>query len=498
MISRCHLCPRHNQPVLPTGPTPARVLFIGEAPSYTEDEQGLPFVGRTGQELDHTYLPLANLPRSHVHICNARYCSSPGYENPTPEQAISCSSVHLGPLLAQVKPEIIVPMGAIACSMFHGVNLNKDHGLPRPGKWGGWEGIVFPMFHPSAGMHTTSYMIPLMDDFHRLGELIKQLDAGTFEYPTDLYPEPDYRVCRTVEDVAEYLGDPINHTFTRPLIGEDTESLPDGYPYCVTISHTPGTGRLIYVHDEEPMTFYRSWLDDGPELQLFHNYLHDVFQFEQLSLSIRNFRDTMVLAYELCMGGGGDDEGTESKAGRGSLSLKILAHRHLAIQMTSFQDTVYPHSKPYVIKYLQEAQSLLAPAPKIKRCTCGCPQSNHLPKGKTQRPTGACTSCGCQKCKLAKPSPMSPDDKSTSLLHRKIGTLLTALNLNPDANPWKRIKEWHDHDHEILSLVMGGPVPKPSIAHVPEKELLTYAVRDADATLRLYQFIQTYSPWLFY
>jgi hypothetical protein len=41
-------------------------------------------------------------------------------------------------------------------------------------------------------------------------------------------------------------------------------------------------------------------------------------------------------------------------------------------------------------------------------------------------------------------------------------------------------------------------MPKPSIAHVPENELVHYAVRDADATLRLYLHMRRLKPWLFY
>jgi hypothetical protein len=43
-----------------------------------------------------------------------------------------------------------------------------------------------------------------------------------------------------------------------------------------------------------------------------------------------------------------------------------------------------------------------------------------------------------------------------------------------------------------------GPMPLASIEHVPEPELLHYAVRDADATLRMYLYMQHLSPWIFY
>lgn len=105
-------------------------------------------------------------------------CSNKGYENPTSEQAMSCSSVHLGPLLNEVKPEVIVVMGAVACSLFPEIeNLNLQHGIPIPGKWGSWQGLLFPSYHPSAPLHgATGYMISIMADFNYLGKLLKELD----------------------------------------------------------------------------------------------------------------------------------------------------------------------------------------------------------------------------------------------------------------------------------------------------------------------------------
>ncbi len=162
---------------MPTGPVPARVMFLGEAPSSMEDKQGMPFVGKTGSELIHVYMPLALLYRTDVYIDNAARCSKGDYDNPTNEEAQGCCSVFLGPILNQVRPQIIVPMGAVACSVFPEIdNLNMVHGIPQPGRYGPWQGVLFPTYHPSAGIHSPGYMIPLMADFKRLGELIRDLD----------------------------------------------------------------------------------------------------------------------------------------------------------------------------------------------------------------------------------------------------------------------------------------------------------------------------------
>lgn len=178
-MTRCPRCPHvnHRHPVPPSGPIPARLLLLGECPSYYEDKHGECFVGKTGQELDHTYLPILGLPRSDIHVANAVMCSRLDYSNPDAVDTDCCAGAHLGPLLQSVKPEVLVPMGQIACSLFPHINLNLDHGLPCIGKWGAWRGVIWPSYHPSAGLHTTSFMIPLQADFAALKEFLRRLDG---------------------------------------------------------------------------------------------------------------------------------------------------------------------------------------------------------------------------------------------------------------------------------------------------------------------------------
>ncbi len=511
ILPRCSACPHIRPPIPFTGPTPCRVMFLGEAGARTEDEQRTPFVGKTGQELDNLYLPLCGLPRDSVFIANAMRCSHKDYHNPTPEEALSCASVHLGETLSRVRPQILVAMGAVACSLFGVTDMISEHGIPRHAKWGAWEGTLIPFYHPAAGLRpgATGFMIALTRDFYELGLLLRQ---DRIEYPSDPYPNPDYRICRTPADLDDYLSSAptLDGLIT---LGEDTESLPDGSPFCVTISHTFGTGRLIYVSDAPTLSRYREIRNRARIHTVFHNYLHDVEVYDQLSLPIQysilnlttyEFTDTMVRAYNLCLGGGGDDE-AESRAGRGSLSLKILAYRHLAMRMTSFKDTVYPHSVPKVLDWLWQAEELLRPEDrKIKRCECGHIQTSHEERGKTtKRRSGPCLVCAeCAKYKNAPPPKPTPEEKALSQLHLKITNLIQSLESGEDVDPWKRMKSWPDEDSPLSVWAVGelhqamGAAPVPSIAHVPEAKMVWYACRDADSALRLNLFLDEYKPWI--
>ena len=499
-MTYCSTCTRDRPLVPSTGPRPCRVLLLGECPSRSEDQHGIPFVGPTGEELTTVYIPLTGLSRDDFHIANVRLCSFRDYHNPTEQDAINCANAHLSTLLREVQPEIIVPMGAVACSIFDGINLNMHHGILQPGKWGSWSGWIFPTFHPTAGMRTTSYMIPLMSDFKKLGEL---LSTSVLCVPWDyLEGKEDYQVIRSSNDLIDYMDKHycLAVEGNEVPLAEDTESLPDGTPYCMTFSLTPGGGRLIYAHQTALLADYADIVAELDPLHIFHNYLHDVVPFNHWGIPINHFRDTMVMAYNLCLGGGGDEEGNESKAGRGSLSLKVLAYRHLAMTMTSFKDTVYPHSIPHVMKWLRDGRQLVAPNKKLGPvCMCGHAQDDHEPRGKSGRHTGQ----GPQGCHKFRKSPIikpTADDKIVTLLHRKLNHLILKIESGDDyttTDPWKLVKEWHDWDKEILQDVV-GPIPKASIAHVPEPDLLRYAVRDPDATLRLYNFMVGLQPWIYY
>ena len=48
---RCKLAPKRTNIVFGSGNPNAELVFVGEAPGYDEDQQGLPFVGRAGQLL---------------------------------------------------------------------------------------------------------------------------------------------------------------------------------------------------------------------------------------------------------------------------------------------------------------------------------------------------------------------------------------------------------------------------------------------------------------
>ena len=94
---RCALCDTRTHVVFGQGVPTAEVMFVGEGPGASEDEQGQPFVGRSGQLLDH-YLEAVDLSREkNVYIANIIKCRPPQNRDPLPEESAACMRCVSGP-----------------------------------------------------------------------------------------------------------------------------------------------------------------------------------------------------------------------------------------------------------------------------------------------------------------------------------------------------------------------------------------------------------------
>ena len=87
---KCGLCETRTHVVFGAGNPHAEVMLIGEGPGQREDEQGLPFVGRSGQLLDQ-YLSAIHLSRErNVFITNIVKCRPPQNRDPLPNEWDAC------------------------------------------------------------------------------------------------------------------------------------------------------------------------------------------------------------------------------------------------------------------------------------------------------------------------------------------------------------------------------------------------------------------------
>ena len=96
-VSKCTLCPLHetrSSVVVSRGNTQAKLLFVGEAPGQTEDQEGEPFVGRSGELLDEM-TEASGLTTNDYSIVNVMKCHPPGNIFPGDSgSAVSAKAVH--------------------------------------------------------------------------------------------------------------------------------------------------------------------------------------------------------------------------------------------------------------------------------------------------------------------------------------------------------------------------------------------------------------------
>jgi DNA polymerase len=143
---RCGLAAGRTNAVVGAGNLQAPIMIVGEGPGQTEDETGLPFVGRSGELLDKILASVNLVREKDVYICNIVKCRPPDNRVPTMEEAEACK----GYLLEQIRlisPKIILLTGATAMRGLVGI---KDGITKVRGQWIEKDGRFYmPIFHPA-------------------------------------------------------------------------------------------------------------------------------------------------------------------------------------------------------------------------------------------------------------------------------------------------------------------------------------------------------------
>jgi DNA polymerase len=123
-LGDCKRCPLHKQGrkqiVFGVGDPNAELLFVGEGPGADEDQQGEPFVGRSGQLLTNM-IKAMGLSREQVYIANIVKCRPPANRAPEREESETCSPF-LMRQIAAIKPKVVVALGATAAKNLLAMN----------------------------------------------------------------------------------------------------------------------------------------------------------------------------------------------------------------------------------------------------------------------------------------------------------------------------------------------------------------------------------------
>jgi uracil-DNA glycosylase family 4 len=177
----CRLCSNRSQVVLGSGnPVDPKYILIGEGPGANEDQEGTPFVGRTGQVLTQALNEVGIDRVKDCYLMNAVSCWPPGNRNPEREEIHACNPrlwEQLRVFLAAGSVKVIVLVGkpAYASVMRHMDLENPSFNVDdiRIGRMLGWgddrlfhgNPKVYTVYHPSfiarkgpQSLETTAWM----------------------------------------------------------------------------------------------------------------------------------------------------------------------------------------------------------------------------------------------------------------------------------------------------------------------------------------------------
>lgn len=195
-IEDCQKCPLYKSATnaVPGGPNPdTDIVFIGEAPGYWEDKKGIPFCGRSGNLLNEM-LNEINLERKDVFICNILKHRPPNNRDPKPEEIEACTP-YLKQQLLIIKPKVIITLGRFALNYFiPDAYISKTHGHPYDIKWQGLDLLLYPLYHPAAGLRNGNIKNDLKEDFLKIPDIISgKLEPEKEEYDPIIPPKEKQR-----------------------------------------------------------------------------------------------------------------------------------------------------------------------------------------------------------------------------------------------------------------------------------------------------------------
>lgn len=164
----------------------AEILFIGEAPGAKEDEQGVPFVGAAGRELDKL-LRSIGLTLDDVYIGNILKYRPPNNRDPLLEE-IRAHTPYLIEQIRIIRPKVVCTLGNFATKfvlarfevdgMKSVEGITRLHGKPVRVDADGLSFTVVPLYHPAAILYNPKLRKELEEDVLTLGKMLGKPQAG--------------------------------------------------------------------------------------------------------------------------------------------------------------------------------------------------------------------------------------------------------------------------------------------------------------------------------
>lgn len=436
--------------VLGSGRLPNDVCLVGESPGETEARTGIPFSGKSGQELEW-YLSRFGLSQHYFYKTNVSKLYTPGNPDPTDEQVLEWAP-YLESELAQCQPKLIIAVGRFAARWFIGndVIMDRVHGIPHL-----WRDTVtvLPVIHPASGFYDKDMKAAIMWDFSQVPKLLQSIKRGApIQYRRDEYEGREQYSDVTGIQFSQYISEAVAHGIEH--IGLDTEGYPDN-PFSVQISARPGEGVMLRCSQPDFNTGIDALVQWSSALTfVVHNYMYDaemcrVMGFDMFDCSVV---DTMYMIHTIPY--------LRVKAQK-TQNLEFAAYRWCGMNVMSHDELVKDLGTERQIEYLNQVLELDLDKPE--------PRTELQNNGtiKTTRPW------------------------HTHRLAQGILKDIASGKLDKDGNPTDPVARWskvHKSQRKPVERVL-GKMPIGSVGAVfkrdPERAI-RYGCADADSTRRLF------------
>lgn len=162
----CELAYNRRHAVPGTGPIPADLAIVGEAPGWKEDGSGLPFQGPAGELLTNL-LNGIGIDREDVFICNVINCKPPKNRDPKQGELEACRH-WLWDQLDLAAPKVVLAAGRYASLAFANTTPKNVRGTAM--HMGGV--IYYFCYHPAAALHNPKVKPELEQQFKELATLL--------------------------------------------------------------------------------------------------------------------------------------------------------------------------------------------------------------------------------------------------------------------------------------------------------------------------------------
>lgn len=159
------------------------IMFVGEAPGRNEDEQGIPFCGAAGKNLDKL-LANVGLSLKDVYIANILKCRPPENRDPLPDE-IRAHTPWLLKQIKDMKPRVVCSLGNYATKFFLALGdvdkmseqpgITQIHGKIIEIEISGLKFKLIPLFHPAAIIYNRVKLTPLWEaDMEVVKKLVRE------------------------------------------------------------------------------------------------------------------------------------------------------------------------------------------------------------------------------------------------------------------------------------------------------------------------------------